>query len=117
MPRPADPAPPPDANALETALDQALEAILAGDLDQLGPIYARTEAILMDLRVTDALAADRIRAKAARNATCLAAAARGVRAARRRLQEIGLGAGHHTYDSTGRSQPMGGTGPGMDRRL
>lgn len=99
MPR-SDPA----AAAALALLDEAYEALLKGDFAALGPISARLEEEL--LRLPPGLAAEelrRIRTLADRNAVVLLAAQRGVRAARRRFEEIrSASSGLVTYDRSGK---------------
>ena len=83
---------------LEQLLDQAAQALLAGDLAALAALAPRIEsADLPQDRVT----AERLRAKAQRNARLLEAAARGVKAARLRVTEITRGPTLTTYDARG----------------
>lgn len=91
---------------LEAALDAAFEALRRGDLASVCATYAVTDSILSGLRVTDAAIGRRLQSKAERNAACLLAAGRGVRAARRRLEEIGPDAKIETYDARGRRSPL-----------
>jgi hypothetical protein len=93
-------------NDLEDALDAAFEALLRGDLSSVSSTYTLTESILEQLRVTDATVARNLLSKAERNAACLLAAGRGVRAARRRLEEIGPNARSETYDAKGRKSSL-----------
>jgi hypothetical protein len=93
-------------DALEAALDAAFDALVRGDLDGVASTYALTESILADLRLTDAAVGRRLQSKAERNAACLLAAGRGVRAARRRMEEIGPNARSETYDARGRKSSL-----------
>lgn len=102
---------------LEAALDSAFAALRRGDLTILDSIYAMTETILADLRLTDRVTAARLRNKADRNAACLLAAARGVRAARRRLVEMTPGARMTTYDAQGRMSQIGDAPRGLTERF
>jgi hypothetical protein len=90
--------------ALEQVLDRMHRQILAGGLDDLAGLTGEIEeqhARLVGL--TDTAALERLRSKAARNATCLQAAARGLRAARRRINDIhAVRAGLVTYDGRGK---------------
>lgn len=104
-------------NDLEVALDAAFEALQRGDIASVCASYGITESILADLRLTEAAVAKRLKSKAERNAACLLAAGRGVRAARRRLQEIQPEARNETYDSRGRKSPLVGGQPGLAERL
>lgn len=78
-----------DLTALEDLLDRTLACILAGDIGALAATAAATEAALTGLNaMPDSGTAQRIRRKAEHNAVCLAATARGLRAAQRRVAEI-----------------------------
>lgn len=93
-------------NELEDALDEAFAALLRGDLSSVSSNYSLTGSILERLRVTDADVARTLISKAERNAACLLAAGRGVRAARRRLEEVGPNARSETYDAKGRKSSL-----------
>ncbi|EEW26600.1 hypothetical protein [Rhodobacter ferrooxidans] len=90
--------------ALEGVLDRMHRQILAGALDDLSGLTGEIEEHHARLTgLTDSAALERLRAKAARNATCLQAAARGLRAARRRISDIHAArAGLVTYDGRGK---------------
>jgi len=90
--------------ALERLLDRMHAAVLAGNLSDLATVAPELEAALAGLATLDERAlAERLRRKAARNATCLQAAARGLRAARRRIAEIRSARdGLQTYDGHGK---------------
>lgn len=94
---------PSEAAALEALLDAMRGAILAGNLAALGPLGERAEQALTAPPVLAEADARRLREKAQRNMVCLEAAARGVRAARRRLAEVEAAAsgGLGTYDAHG----------------
>lgn len=96
----------PEAEAL---LDDAYTALLKSDFAALAPISARLEEELA--RASSGLGAEalrRIRQKADRNAVVLLAAQRGMRAARRRLEEIRSAAsGLVTYDRSGKRAEVG----------
>lgn len=87
--------------ALEDLLDQAHQALLTGDLAALDRIGARLESLAAPPMAPDRATADRLRAKAERNARLLQAAGRGVKAALGRLAEIAEGPTMTTYDSRG----------------
>jgi hypothetical protein len=86
---------------LETLLDQTRDAVLAGDLLVLAALAPQVAAMADALPRLDAVAAERLRGKAERNAQLLLAATRGVRAAQGRLQEIAAGPTLTTYDARG----------------
>ena len=99
---------------LSAELDRVYQVLRSGKLEGLAAATQALEAELARLDPLDAAGLDLLRHKAQRNAACLDAAARGVRAARRRLAEIrtietGLG----TYDDKGRRDEL----PGLSIRL
>lgn len=93
-----------NAVRLEQLLDNIHDAVVAGDLGQVAELGAEVDSLLRGLPdLHDQVLADRLRQKAVRNAACLQAAARGVRAARRRMSEIRAAqAGLATYDGQGK---------------
>lgn len=103
--------------SIERLLDQMHVAILAGDFATLVPLVPQLEAALTGLNRPDQALLQRISGKAARNAACLLAAGRGVRAALRRLGEVRQNAaGLVTYDGAGKRAEYGGPGQ-MARRF
>ncbi len=92
-----------DLTALEL-LDQIHSAILIADfatLEQLTPALETSMMAAQTMREAGLLA--KIKVKAERNAACLMAAGRGVRAAQRRVAEIrDAAAGFSTYDPRGK---------------
>ena len=98
-------------------------ALVSGHLGEIAGLAAAIESSLASLAgLKDAEALLRIKSKAARNEVCLAASARGVRAARRRLADVlgdvlGARQGLQTYDGQGR-RALVATGDGrMTRRF
>jgi len=93
---------------LERLLDRMHAAVLAGDIRDLATTAPELEAVLADFASLDDRAlGERLRRKASRNATCLLAAARGLRAARRRVAEIQSARdGLQTYDGHGKRTDM-----------
>jgi hypothetical protein len=90
-------------------LDQMHRAILNAQFDELAQLTPLLEASLpkMDTIENKQILA-RIHARANRNAACLTAAARGVRAAQRRLKDLQtMGDGFSTYDGRGRRAQHG----------
>jgi hypothetical protein len=83
---------------LEDLLDQAAEALLAGNLAELAALTHRLESAPVP---QDRASAERLQAKAQRNARLLEAATRGVKAARLRVAEITRGPTLTTYDARG----------------
>lgn len=99
---------------LEDLLDQAAQALLAGNLDDLAALTPQIEsADLPQDRVTAA----RLQAKAQRNARLLEAATRGVKAARLRVAEITRGHTLTTYDARGQKAQIAPQGLGPARRV
>ena len=108
-----------DAAGLEAALDQLYRCILAADFSKLPKILVETERLTARLApLADKALALRLRHKADRNGECLKAAARGLRAAQRRLDEMNTaGTQLSTYTSRGQRTEVG-MGPGvMAKRL
>jgi hypothetical protein len=92
---------------LETLLDRMLNAVLNANLAGLADLSVEAESCLAEIdRIADRRTAQRLRRKAERNGVCLMAAARGLRAAQRRIAEINAagqsGAPLVTYDMRGR---------------
>ncbi len=89
---------------LEQALDRVQEGLQRGVLSGLAAGVAEIASLMPGIAGLDDLTlARRLHTKAARNQACLAAAARGVRAARRRLTEVATAqTGLSTYDGQGR---------------
>jgi hypothetical protein len=95
-----------DDQALERLLDETHAALLQGRLADLPDLASRTEACLAGLDPAGGLL-PRLRLKAERNARCLQAAGRGLRAAHQRLADLrAAGQGHSTYDGQGRRQGL-----------
>lgn len=109
-----------DADAgIEELLDRVHAALLAGDLTALAGQLAQLEGFSPEaLREVGAAGLARLRAKADRNARCLEAAGRGLRAAQRRLAEIrAAGQGLQTYDGAGQRRTFAAAGQQIARRL
>jgi hypothetical protein len=99
---------------LSAELDRVYHVLRSGRLDGLAAATQALEAELARLDPMDAAGLELLRHKAQRNAACLDAAARGVRAARRRLAEIRtIESGLGTYDDKGRRDEL----PGLPIRL
>lgn len=98
-----------DAMQLELALDAVHAALLAGSFEKLPKIVLETEGLLMRIQsLPDRASAERLRHKANRNSQCLQAAARGLRAAERRLLETaGTTKSLSTYTSQGQRSDLG----------
>jgi hypothetical protein len=104
---------------LENLVAATTTAIRSGHLSQMGDLAAKTEAALAELGPQDDNARlIALRETAARNVEALAAAARGVRAARRRLAEVtAIRKGVQTYDIAGNTQKIGGPDGAMKARF
>lgn len=95
-------------------LDAIRNALRAGDYAALAELAARLDSAMDQVGGLTAAEAHDLRQRAAETATFLAAARNGVRAARRRVDEVSAGrAALSTYDRDGRrSQALqGGTDP------
>ena len=103
------------AGLLEDLLDAQRAAVLAGRFDGLTDAALQIDAILPRIRgLTDAALARRLQQKSARNAACLEASARGVRAAQRRFAEIlAARTGFSTYGGDGRRSSVSSSAPGQ----
>ena len=103
---------------LEARLDSAYLAIRNADFAQLAALNEEIERALAQIgALHDDVALQRIRQKAQRNATCLLAAGRGIKAARRRLDEVaGARVGLGTYDSTGQRSTLFAATPASGHR-
>jgi hypothetical protein len=99
---------------LEDLLDQAAEALLAGDLVALAALTPRIESAAPP---QDRATAERLQAKARRNARLLEAATRGVKAARLRVAEITRGPTLTTYDARGQKAQIAPQGLIPARRV
>ncbi len=95
-------------DGLDGLLDATRDALLAGDLAALTGLGDRVAAEVDRLPALDARDAQRLRAKAERNAGLLQAAGRGLRAARDRMTEIASGPSLTTYDKDGRKARLAG---------
>ncbi len=103
---------------LSAELDRLHLLLRSGNLGGLAAATQALEAELARLDPMDAAGLDLLRHKARRNAACLDAAARGVRAARRRLTEIrAIESGLGTYDDKGRRDELPGVSIRLTQRL
>jgi len=98
----------PNLTAIEV-LDQMHAAILAADFAALADLTPALESCLDAVQgLQNGALARKIRAKAERNAACLQASGRGVRAAQRRLTDLrNAGSSFSTYDGSGRRETHG----------
>lgn len=94
--------------ALEGVLAAIRSDLRRGDYARLETYSRQLEAGLAGLSDLPQPALARILRAAEGNAACLAAAAQGIRAARRRLGEIGSAARGEAYDARGRRLPLAG---------
>jgi hypothetical protein len=101
---------------LDSLLDLTADALLRGDLAALAGLTEAIEA-QADTPPRDRAAAERLRAKADRNARLLQAAGRGVRAARARLGDIATGPVLTTYDARGHRESIAAVDPAAARRV
>lgn len=100
---------PTDDPALSLILDAVHGALRRGDYDALPALTVALDAAAGGLAPMDPNEVRALRAKLERNAACLLAAARGLRAAKRRLAEIAQArAGLSTYAATGALTRIGG---------
>ncbi len=92
-----------DPVCLEAALDQMYHCVLTADFGDLPKIVLETERLVGGLEaLRDQALAARLRHKAHRNGRCLQAAARGLRAAQRRMGEMSSATDRlSTYTSSG----------------
>ena len=97
---------------LERILDETHAVILHAGFASLEDLGLRTDACLALIGAApDAAILHRVRQKAERNARCLLAAGRGLRAARQRLEEVTAAErGLSTYDGQGRKSGIGMVG-------
>jgi hypothetical protein len=104
--------------ALSRALDAVHAAIISGRIDALGPLTDVITDNVARLATATEPQMRRLRDQAARNALCLQAAIKGIRAAQRRLAELRqAGAGHVTYDQNGQRASLGNTAGNLRQRI
>jgi len=111
---------PSAAQALEDLLDHERSMILEGKITDLARGARQKEHLLLRLAASvDDTALGRIRRKAERNQALLAAAARGLKAARNRIGKIATGnAPMRTYGADGTARDIGSrpAQPGVNHR-
>jgi hypothetical protein len=95
--------------ALEQALDQTYASLRSGDFSKLPGLIEATETGLASVAgLADVAMIKRLQRLADRNARCLQAAAKGMRAARRRVTEVmAARAGLKTYNGQGQTHRIG----------
>ena len=96
---------------LDTLLEDMAVQVRRADFSALARLTPQLETALAGLGgIVDAAVMGRLQRKAEENALLLDAARRGLRAARRRLEETRrVGAGLQTYDGHGRRSELRGT--------
>jgi hypothetical protein len=102
---------------LEDLLDRTLAALLSGDLATLAALAPEVAAQTDSLAPLPAADARRLQQKADRNARLLQSAARGLRAAQDRLEQITAGPTLTTYDAQGRKAALSATAAPALRRF
>ena len=91
------------SETITAELDRLHEALRDGRLGDLNGVAAALAGQIDGLSGLTFAALEDVRRRAVRNAACLQAARQGVRAARRRLDEIRMmGVGFVSYDSRGK---------------
>lgn len=107
----------PDQKEMGSVLTAARNAVLSGNLVELAAFPERLERALATARPRSLKDAQRIRALAEENDLLLAAALKGVRAARQRLRDLSDSARFSIYESDGQRQQLGVGGERTTRRL
>lgn len=105
--------------ALRQLLSSEAAALQAGDLAALQALAGQKADLLASLAASPpppAASLERLRAEAGRNAGLLAAAQRGLAAARQRLAELQRAAAPQTYDALGRRRRLGPVAAAVERR-
>lgn len=107
----------PATASIGRILDDMRNALVTGNLDALAVLAADLAQGMEATGPVDPNQAHEIRAKAARNLACLDAASRGVRSARRRLDEIRKAASGAvvSYDGQGRRSETSPEAPPRQR--
>jgi len=105
-------------DALDDLLDHERQVILSGKIDALVRLAPEKERLLarLPVAVTDPATLERLRGKVMRNQDLLAAAARGIRAARDRLGGTSARTDLRTYGRDGAPTHLGGGTGGVNRR-
>lgn len=105
--------------AIEDLLKRERAAILAGDIDKLAGFAPEKEHLLSRLRTPEEqpLALEKLRQQADQNRQLLAASAKGIRAARQRLEALISGQSElRTYTPEGRAQDLSKRGSRLERK-
>lgn len=107
-----------DRIGLEDVLDRIADALQRGALKELEPLNRLIMAQMENRAALDPTRAKGVQWRAARNATLLQAAARGVRAARSRIDGLqGASATFSTYGADGRMVQVGRSASGHTSRM
>lgn len=107
------------ADALEDLFDHERRLILAGEIDGLIRISSEKERLLTRLAASDnpPEVMQNLRHKAERNQNLLAAAARGIKSAARRIETMGKAdSGLRTYGRDGSAANLSRGRGGIDRQ-
>jgi hypothetical protein len=96
-----------DYTYLETLLDDTLTAIKSGDLTWLADLSLRAETAFATQGNCGRDLAKRLQSKAKRNERLLAAAIKGVKAARQRVSDFSSAGRFSTYDAGGQRDQVG----------
>jgi hypothetical protein len=104
---------------IEAVMDRLYAAVRVGDLAALPDLAMEVEAALAGFDASgDPALLERVQAQAARNASCLEAAGRGLRAARRRMEAIAAATGGmQIYDGRGHPKRIAIAQPALRQRL
>ena len=94
-------------DALDDLLDAEREALLSGDLDQIGRMVTQKEALVADLGGADASDIARLQEKLARNQMLLDHALLGIRSVANRLGSLRrIRRSLETYDQSARKSAL-----------
>ena len=107
----------PDFGGIETILDETHAALRAGNLPRLAELSEQAELALANISSCERALAERLKRKAERNERMIAAAVKGVKAARLRARELTAKGRFSTYDSGGRRDQVGLPAQGPSRRV
>lgn len=100
-------------------LEGEILALTRGDFGALAQSLDRKETLVAQLRaigVADARGLADLKTVAQRNGTLLLAAGKGLRAARRRVQDLLRAERGETYDAAGRRTDLAGNRPRFERK-
>ncbi|WP_116597636.1 flagellar biosynthesis protein FlgN [Primorskyibacter marinus] len=97
-------------DALDDLLNAEREALLSGDLDQIGRMVSQKETLVADLSGADVSDISRLQQKLARNQILLDRALLGIRSVANRLGSLRrIRRSLETYDQTGRKSALEST--------